>query len=186
MTSDALSFRRLLSPSDSVWHEWLKLYEDAFPLAERREREELMRFLAERPEMHAISLEENGAFTGLCVYWNFETFVYLEHFAIIPERRCCGVGGLVLEELYRRYPVFHILEVEPSDTSETALRRIGGYRRHGYEIISRQYLQPPYRKGDLPLPLWLMGRGNPENLGECVAMMHSRVFVRSGLAHAEG
>lgn len=182
MIHEEPTLRRLLSPSDSVWGEWLKLYEDSFPLAERREREELMLFLSERREMHAVSLEGNGAFTGLCVYWDFESFVYLEHLAVIPTRRCCGVGGFVLRELRHRYPVPHILEVEPSDTSETAARRIAGYRRCGFEIISRRYLQPPYREGGRPLPLWLMGYGDIESTEECVAMMHSRVFVRGGLA----
>lgn len=177
MTFGTSTLRRLTLPSDSVWNEWLNLYEDAFPRQERRERDELMCFLSEKTEMHAMFVEENGAFAGLCVYWDFEVFVYIEHLAVVPERRCNGVGGSVLEELWHRRPVFHLLEVEPAHSSETAARRIDGYRRHGFEVISRQYLQPPYRKRNQPLPLWLMGRGDPENLDECVEMMCRKVYA---------
>ena len=51
-----------------------------------------------------------------------------------------------------------VLEVEePSD--ELSARRIAFYRRAGFELCSTPYQQPPYRKGDSYLPMYLMFHG---------------------------
>lgn len=154
----------------------MALYEDAFPSEERRDFADLMRLLEERECMHALSLEVSGRFVGFSVYWDFRDFLFLEHLAIVPRWRGQGIGGYFLDELARIRPVFHLLEAEPPGSSPMAARRIGGYRRHGFEIVSRNYLQPSYRPGEAPLPLWLMGRGEPGVLAERVALLRRFVY----------
>ncbi|MCD8070802.1 MAG: GNAT family N-acetyltransferase [Akkermansiaceae bacterium] len=176
MTAASLGFCRLRRSGDPAWAVCMALYEDAFPSEERRDFADLMRLLEERECMHALSLEVSGRFVGFSVYWDFRDFLFLEHLAIVPRWRGQGIGGYFLDELARIRPVFHLLEAEPPGSSPMAARRIGGYRRHGFEIVSRNYLQPSYRPGEAPLPLWLMGRGEPGVLAERVALLRRFVY----------
>ena len=53
-------------------------------------------------------------------------------------------------------PLPILLEVEDPADGEWERRRVEFYRRNGFHLLSIPYLQPPYRKGDAPLPLCLM------------------------------
>ena len=48
-----------------------------------------------------------------------------------------------------------VLEVELPET-EMSKRRINFYKRIGYKLIQEEYYQPPYRKQDNKLPMFLM------------------------------
>ena len=45
---------------------------------------------------------------------------------------------------------------------EMAQRRINFYKRQGFVLWEKPYLQPPYRPGDDYLPMLLMAHGNLE------------------------
>lgn len=64
----------------------------------------------------------------------------------------------LLQERMGGKPV--VLEVEmPED--EMSRRRIGFYARQGFLLWEdHDYMQPPYRAGDAPLPMRLMAWGN--------------------------
>ena len=175
----------LRDPADPAWNGVLALYESAFPKNERRDSETVRRMAAERPEMefYRVCAVPGGAFAGLVVLWRLGDFTYLEHLAVSPGLRNGGVGRWILDWVGRTSDGFLLLEVEPEGTTPMAARRIGYYRRNGYEIISRDYLQFPYRDGDTPLPLWLMGKGpcTPEQLDARVACLRRHLFGRESL-----
>ena len=52
-----------------------------------------------------------------------------------------------------------VVEVEHPD-DETAERRIRFYERAGFRLCPFDYSQPPYREGDAPYPMRLMGYGD--------------------------
>lgn len=134
------------------------LLHESFPEAERRE-----------DVMQRINVDQNAAFTcylivedtvkiGLVTVWMLRGFAYIEHLATSPLVRNKGFGKKIMESLRKSFPGVIVLEVErPVD--EISQRRIGFYRRCGFRLCERDYVQPPYREGGESLPLFLMYAG---------------------------
>jgi len=136
-----------------------KLLTIAFPKYEYRELAELRILTEHNHKFHNNLIYENGKFIGLITYWDFESFFYIEHFAIIPEMRNHGYGKMVMEKVKNvlRRPI--VLEVE-YPLENMSRRRIGFYERQGFKLLSSEYMQPPYRPGEDFLKLKIMTYGN--------------------------
>lgn len=132
------------------------LYTEAFPEIERRDVAEWEEFMQRRKEFHAQAIIEDDAFSGFITWWDFDDFVYGEHFAICAEKRSGGLGGRAFDLFLTQHNNRDVvIEVEmPSD--EMARRRICFYERHGMSVVEKDYLQPPYRLGEEYFPLLLM------------------------------
>ena len=92
---------------------------------------------------------------GFLAVWEFESFIYIEHFAVDPALRNSGTGSAMLQELVKQYQKPICLEVElPED--ELTRRRIGFYERNGFVFNEYPYIQPPISKGRSPVPLRIM------------------------------
>lgn len=92
---------------------------------------------------------------GFLAVWEFESFIYIEHFAVDPSLRNSGTGSAMLQELVKQYQKPICLEVElPED--ELTRRRIGFYERNGFVFNEYPYIQPPISKGKSPVPLRIM------------------------------
>ena len=92
---------------------------------------------------------------GFLAVWEFESFIYIEHFAVDPALRNSGTGSAMLRELVKQYQKPICLEVElPED--ELTRRRIGFYERNGFVFNEYPYIQPPISKGKSPVPLRIM------------------------------
>lgn len=95
---------------------------------------------------------------GFLAVWEFEFFIYIEHFAVDPALRNSGTGSAMLKELVKQYQKLICLEVElPED--ELTRRRIGFYERNGFVFNEYPYIQPPISKGKSPVPLRIMTYG---------------------------
>ena len=95
---------------------------------------------------------------GFLAVWEFESFIYIEHFAVDPSLRNSGTGSAMLKELVKQYQKPICLEVElPED--ELTRRRIGFYERNGFVFNEYPYIQPPISKGKSPVPLRIMTYG---------------------------
>lgn len=113
-------------------------------------------------EMERVSNHSTGNSTmhaaGFLAVWEFESFTYIEHFAVDPVLRNSGTGSAMLQELVRKYQKQICLEVElPED--ELTRRRIGFYERNGFVFNEYPYIQPPISKGKSPVPLRVMTYG---------------------------
>ena len=95
---------------------------------------------------------------GFLAVWEFESFIYIEHFAVDPALRNSGTGSAMLQELVKQYQKPICQEVElPED--ELTRRRIGFYERNGFVFNEYPYIQPPISKGKSPVPLRIMTYG---------------------------
>ena len=94
---------------------------------------------------------------GFVTLWHFDDFYYGEHFAILPQLRNHRLGEQTLQtvkEYIGRAPLY--FEVEPETLSEIAGRRINYYERNGFQVVKRDYLQPPYHREEQGVPLYIM------------------------------
>lgn len=115
---------------------------------------------------------------GFLAVWEFESFIYIEHFAVDPALRNSGTGSAMLQELVKQYQKPICLEVElPED--ELTRRRIGFYERNEFVFNEYPYIQPPISKGKSPVPLRIMTYGSAitqDTFEEMKRVLYQRVY----------
>jgi GNAT superfamily N-acetyltransferase len=147
------------SSKSSHFDEFTQLYEAAFPENERRYITDLVRVIDEEERFHIIELESGYNFKGFISFWDFNWFVYLEHFAVIENDRGKGIGAQAIDHVLNSLKVPAILEVEPPVDALTQ-GRVDFYTRHGLKLQDDiDYTQPPYDKGKSSIQLRLMTYG---------------------------
>lgn len=136
-----------------------KLMHTAFPQEERRDTAQQREYSDNNPLFCNNIILEDSKPIGMISYWAMGDFYYIEHFAIDPTLRNGGYGKRVLEAIKEQLQGPIVLEVEePND--EMSTRRINFYKRLEFVLQEKPYMQPPYRKGDNGLPMFLMTFGD--------------------------
>lgn len=145
----------------------IELYIASFPEDERRSVVKFRNLLENSDCFHVLGFfEGEDEFVGFLSYWDFGTFRYGEHFAILPEKRNGGRGAECLQMAMDIMGKPIILEVEPP-VDEMAKRRIGFYERNGCKLWPDLfYMQPAYEKYLEPIELKLMTIGDIDFDGE--------------------
>ena len=151
------------------------LYQQAFPASERREVNQLKRLIVGQSSMFFHVIEEGGKLAGLFVYWKLADFYYLEHLAVFPEMRNKKIGQQVLDYVAEHLKGVRLLEVEPTE-DEMTTRRVNYYRRNGYEVLDKTYVQPSYHALEDACPLWIMGSEDSPRLAEQVERIKEEVY----------
>ena len=152
----------LSSISESGLEQVRELYESSFPLAERRDWQQFVYLFHNEPRSRCMAITDDGIFRGFVCHWLFEDYVYVEHFAVMPEYRDKGIGAAALEALRTQYGKPLFLEAEnPEHCADKALaeRRLAFYERCGFRVFNTDYEQPIYRAGDDMVPLYLLTTG---------------------------
>lgn len=147
-----------------------RIYFEAFPPEERRPWHDVATG-GSKPALRAI--KDKGETVGLISYWNFDGFLYIEHFATDPEKRNKGLGTRALRAFSEAQPTPLLIEVEPPSTNPMAARRIEFYKRHGFHTLPYSYTQPPYAPGLPSVPLLLMATAPIPNPTE---ILHKEVY----------
>ena len=156
-----------------------RLYLDSFPEDERRDTTEWVRLsFTPRPFSNFIILCDAHP-AGFITAWDMGSFAYVEHFAVDVARRSSGIGGAALDGFCLRAAGPVVLEVELPTAGATAARRIEFYKRHGFQLCEKRYMQPPYRPGGRSVELKLMWRGDLDMEGgydDVVRRIHRNVY----------
>lgn len=143
---------RLNSISDPFFQKAWELYEDAFPMEERKLLEQ-QKLMLQNKDYHFDVLIDANKFVGFILWWNFENVRYIDHFAIAVQERNKGIGGLILNEFIGINDKPILLEVE-LPTSTINQKRIEFYKRLGFKLNQHPYKVPVANQQ--PLELLLM------------------------------
>ena len=158
--------------SQSDFSEIYRIMQASFSDDEYRPYDEQLA-LFEEPEYRIYYMP-----AGFLAVWEFESFIYIEHFAVDPALRNSGTGSAMLQELVKQYQKPICLEVElPED--ELTRRRIGFYERNGFVFNEYPYIQPPISKGKSPVPLRIMTYKNEitrEEFQKMKEILYRRVY----------
>ena len=131
-----------------------KLLVESFPSDEYRSIEEQRTFVKERENFHMNIIYSSTTPLGIISYWKFDTFTYVEHFAMLHALRNCGYGAAAIKKLIEKEQNI-VLEVE-KPTDEISRRRIAFYQRCGLTLCEKEYIQPAYRADSNEIPMHLM------------------------------
>lgn len=140
--------------SKSDFNKIYNIMQNSFPKTECRTFDEQEKLLSN--ENYKITyLKEDNKITCFIAYWEFDSFIFIEHFAVAPEKRNCGIGSDFLKTFLSLCYKKVVLEVElPLD--DIARRRIDFYQKIGFIKNNYPYIQPSMRKDALPVPLEIM------------------------------
>ena len=152
-----IQIKRITTHEQELYTYMEQLLQHSFPHEEYRDLPQLRTITDGDSRFHNHVILNGKTPIGLVTCWDFSLFRYIEHFAIDPAHRNGGIGRQILAELCPQWQPI-VLEVECPD-NEMAVRRIDFYRRQGFVLWERPYLQPPYRQGDGFLPMHLMVYG---------------------------
>lgn len=156
-----ITFERIQSKTHQDLDELFALYVETFPPEERRELKTLEEMLDEKRMYFSLILRDNQP-VGLIVYWDFGRFIYIEHLALFPHMRGIGIGKEVMQILQKAgSPILLEVEIPYDEQSEV---RVNFYNRCGFWKLNIDYLQPPYREGECPLPMMLFSDKSDWNL----------------------
>ena len=136
-----------------------KTYNESFPEVERRDFSLVRKLLVEDSRFELLALSRDGVYVGFITAWQFDGFVYAEHFAVDPSARNGGIGSRAMRSFLALHKDPVVLEVE-MPTDEMSRRRIGFYERLGFVLDTHTYQQPPYRPGDGWFEMRLMTYGS--------------------------
>lgn len=144
---------------DDIFEAMYKLLTDALPPIETRPEEEA-KGLFKTDMYDGYILTQNGEVSGFMGVWRTDALTFIEHLAVSEKLRGQGMGGKLIDMLTAKSKKPVILEVELPET-DIAKRRIKFYKRHGFNLNTYPYHQPPLRKGCPDLPLYVMSAPNP-------------------------
>ena len=157
-----------------------RLLSQSFPAGERRDAAGQRALLLDSAYRIDILRAPSGGVQALMALWDFDNFVFFEHFAVDP---ACRNGGI--DALLSRIPKPACLEAELPET-ELAARRIRFYERHGFTVnADYSYFQPALAPGGSPIPLYLLTTGGARTVSELRAMetlVHTRVYGQTSAA----
>ena len=134
------------------------LMEEAFPSVERRTLQGEADILR-RDDVCMRVITEGGQVTAFMIWWELPTCIFGEHLAVLKGLRGNARGTTLLtllKEISEREQKPFVLEVEPPQQSEQALRRLRFYRRNGFVFNDFPYKQQPLKTGDEPADLCIM------------------------------
>ena len=166
-----------LTPKSLLFERLLTLYTASFPPAERRPVDKLSEMTGD-PEtpMSVNAIKMDDEFVGLIIYWEFDDFVYIEHFATLHHLRGAGIGSKTIDIMKSKFAKPIVLEIEMPESSPMAARRLDFYRRNGFSPIwDFKYIQPPYSPELPSIRLLLMSTGEVD-APQVAETLHRRVY----------
>ena len=136
-----------------------RLMKMSFPEDEHRPYREQKALLdVDRYKVRAMKSNKDGNICAFATLWDFDRFLFIEHFAVDPSLRNCGLGSEIIKKLVAENEKPICLEVE-LPTNELSARRIAFYERNGFFLNDYPYVQPPLSKGRNYIPLKIMSTG---------------------------
>lgn len=127
----------------SLYEVFETLYTSSFPVFEQRTREQQEAAFS-NVNYHLVGYEENSAFIGFISYWEFDNYLYIEHFAINTHIRGKGYGSDLLRNFIQSTDKIVLLEIDPiiDSISEARLRF---YKKCGFYENPYPHKHPSYR-----------------------------------------
>lgn len=168
---------RLKNTTDNYFSKAWNIYQEAFPFDERRLLA-VQTQVMKNPAYHFDIVMEEQQLIGIILWWDFDAYRYIDHFATATAHRNKGYGKLILEKFKGDNKKSILLEVELPDTAINK-RRIKFYERLGFKLNMHHYKAPALSAQQSPLEFLLMSYPNAissNDVAQFVAECHPIIF----------
>ena len=123
-----------------------QMIETSFPEDEYRTYDEQKALLDKKTyEIYILPDSDDNTIKAFIAVWKFDSFAFIEHFAVNPRYRNAGIGSEFLNEFVRMQGKMICLEVEPPN-SEMSSRRISFYQRNHFFLNQYHIHSPPFQQ----------------------------------------
>ena len=147
-----------------MYKSFYDLYCISFPIFEQRSAsQQLEAFQNERYKLLAYT--ENDIFLGFISYWEFDTYCYVEHFAVNTALRGKGYGSNLLHTFIQSTDKIIILEIDPV-TDSISEARLRFYKKCGFSENPYPHKHPAYRSEYQPHSLIVLTTKGEISKGE--------------------
>lgn len=149
MAPPKFDFSRITDAADARVPAFMRIFENAFPVRERRAAEHWLGAFRDplcRARLYE-SVPAKKTPVAILVFWDFGHCRYVEYFAVAETERGNGVGSAVLKNFIAESGVPVVLEIEPPEENEKNARRLEFYMRCGFVANAGAHFHPPYRAG---------------------------------------
>lgn len=157
-----VSFYRITNAEDKWYKAFIAVYSVSFPVHEQRnEMQQLLAFDDKR--YHLLITVKGDKLLSFVAYWDFDTYVYIEHLAVNPDCRGENIGSSMLNAFAKKVNKTVLLEIDPIE-NEIAEKRFRFYEKLGYKKNPYNHTHPPYNPVFKPHELIVLSLG--KELGE--------------------
>ena len=156
-----LNLRKICTADEDLYGFMEGVLKDSFPTDEYRDLEQLRYFTDHNPYFSIYIIEAAGQAVGFISCWDFDSFVYVEHFALEQSQRNRNYGSRFLQLFCHLVHIPVVLEVECPETPD-ACRRVEFYQRNGFVLWDKEYVQPAYKADSNALDMRIMTFGQIE------------------------
>ena len=146
----------LKSKFDSIY----RIMEDSFPSSEMRTYDG-QKLLLNNAFYHInVQTDDKDAIIGFLAYWDLSNCVFIEHLAVDKNSRGKGIGGKLIDQIFKESKKDIFFEVEPP-ADEISCKRVKFYQKKGAHLNEFYYEQPALRKTEKAQRLMIMSYPNP-------------------------
>lgn len=139
---------RITGDKDRFYDSFYQIYSTSFPDFEQRDSAQQL-YAFGCGNYHLQCTVKDDTLLSFVGYWEFEGFIYIEHFAVNPQFRGESIGTTVLRNFIESKQKAVLLEIDPLK-SEIAEKRFRFYQKLGFVDNPYTHLHPPYKKGNKP------------------------------------
>lgn len=157
-------FHKIKDMSDQWYESFREVYTGSFPIHEQRNEAQQTEAFDDRHYNLILKTDEDRVISFIG-YWDFKSYVYIEHLAVNPELRGQNKGSELLEDFakFALKPV--ILEIDPP-TDQISKKRLNFYERLDYKTNPYIHFHPAYREELVPHELIVLSRNKELTKGE--------------------
>jgi ribosomal protein S18 acetylase RimI-like enzyme len=148
------SFYEITDINDAYYQSFLAIYSVSFPEHEQRNREQQLTAFSDN-RYHLSILTENDQVVSFIAWWNFPTYVYIEHFAVSPEFRGKNIGSNMINTFADRIKKTIVIEIDPP-INDISRKRLAFYEKVGYKANPHKHFHPPYNPKNKPHELLVL------------------------------
>ena len=169
---------KLIPIHKSSLYRFYESYKKDFAYNERRSKKEYLELLTTEKRFNSYYFFTNGVLIGYINYWDFNKFIFVEHFAIFEKYRHLGYGNKCLKHFLTQIKKNVIIEIEPP-LNLIANNRKNFYEKLNFKMSDIEYYQPSYhKKGKIDLRLNIMHYGDitEKELKEFIYLIRKSVY----------
>lgn len=120
-----------------------ELYFEAFPENERLPFSRMVLLSLLKPSVSLLSFWDGEELRGFTFTVETGQFLYINYIAVNPNLRSQGYGRMILEELFRRWPVAQICDAKApekwTEDYDQDLRRIAFWEKNGFDFYGNAH-----------------------------------------------
>ncbi len=165
-----------VTDTDHIYYPIVRaLYETSFPVFEKRSHSQ-QDLAFNSAAYHLYVYMEQDNFIGFVSYWEFDSYIYIEHYAINQQLRGQGYGSIILQAFMSSHSKRIILEIDPL-LDDISKARLGFYQKNNFSENSYAHIHPPYISGELGHALIILSTQGTLTQAECDRFQQDLVQV---------